>query len=193
MVSSITSDVPSQSTLKTIFVVFLVHLIIFDYLMHRMYKAQIQQLLTLLFSGFMQVYAGVLLFKANTSGNIAHIPGLLALIPTLMDLKGNIEISMASRISTLANTTDQLKDTDSMMKILKQNIILVQCQVTIVATFAVLVTFGYGSLYKPEKLDLDKMVMLYAIALFTSSFTCTLLGLFLKNIPPSIISDCLIL
>lgn len=162
-------------TLILLLIFFLILTVVFYLILHALNMAQFQQLIVLLLSGFIQLYAGKFLFDRTTWECFVNVKGILALIPTMMDLKGNIEISLASRISTLANTTEVMKDSKHTLELLKQNVILIQCQVVIVSLFSIFITVLYVS-FVEEKMDVQKVLLLAAIALSTGTVTCSLLG-----------------
>lgn len=156
-------------------ITFLVILVIVYIILHCHQDAQILQLIVLLISGFIQLFAGWMLFGYNENGVIEKIHGLLALIPTLMDLKGNLEMSMASRLSTIANTTENMKTMARTGNVILKNVILIQCQVTIMTLFAIIVTTCFVCI-KDVHVSWDKILILCAIGLITSMVTCTILG-----------------
>ncbi|UXI15874.1 RNA binding protein fox-1 2 [Sarcoptes scabiei] len=135
--------------------------------------AQLIQLDTLLFMGFIQSYAGLKLFEANSLESFKQMKGVIALVPVLMDFKGNLEITMASRLSTLANTSDQMHTFDGFLKIIKQNFILIECQATVVSFAAVIITTFYLILDQTLQ-SFERLISLFAIAFSTASLTCSL-------------------
>lgn len=148
--------------------------------LHCLGEANLLQLTVLLASGFIQLTAGWLLFGFNEGGLLERIHGLLALIPTFMDLKGNLEMSMASRTSTIANTTEHLKTAGGTGGLVLRNMVLMQCQVTVMTLFAVAATAAFVFL-RDDQVTLDQVVVLAAIGLITSFVTCTILGKSLGN------------
>lgn len=142
--------------------------------LHLANYGEITQMATLMLSGLLQLYAGMFLFSHSQKPCFANIKGVLALIPTMMDLKGNLEISLASRISTLANTTDTMHTFQGTWGLIKQNVVLIQCQVTFVALISVAITTGYLSL--TGSVSWSNVATLTSIALTTGFITCTLLG-----------------
>ena len=59
----------------------------------------IQSLPILLITSIGEVVAGVVLGKMSVA--LAVIPGLIVLIPAIMDLRGNIGTALGSRVSTM--------------------------------------------------------------------------------------------
>ncbi|KAJ6223813.1 hypothetical protein RDWZM_002358 [Blomia tropicalis] len=169
------NDSNEQELLCGLLIVYVIGIVMFDISLHYIKMALFQQQITLLISGFIQLYAGYLLFDPKHNVAISKIGGLLAMIPPLMDLKGNLEITMASRISTVANTTDNMKTIHGMGKMVGKNAVLVQCQVTIVGLFAVILAATFSH-FQHSPITMDRLAMLSAISLLTSTITCTMLG-----------------
>lgn len=155
--------------------IFMTIVIFCFYFLAKINAAQLIQLDTLLFMGFIQSYAGLKLFEANSLESFKQMKGVIALVPVLMDFKGNLEITMASRLSTLANTSDQMHTFDGFLKIIKQNFILIECQATVVSFAAVIITTFYLILDQTLQ-SFERLISLFAIAFSTASLTCSLVG-----------------
>lgn len=54
-----------------------------------------------LFAGLGLIFAGLLLEDAETWSFFTELPDAVTLVPTLVGLKGNLEMTLASRLSTL--------------------------------------------------------------------------------------------
>ncbi|KAH9497165.1 hypothetical protein DERF_013169 [Dermatophagoides farinae] len=101
--------------------------------------------------------------------------GVIALVPMLMDMKGNIEITMASRMSTLAQLqSHRMNNWHGLWQTVRQNIALIHCQVTIISFAAVLLTTLYLD-FEKSTFDFNSIVLLYAIALTTGAISCSLI------------------
>ena len=94
-----------------------------------------------------------------------------------MGLKGNLEMTMASRMSTLMNIREDLVSCQVICKEITDDIILVQSQATLVslftAVFAVIaIVFESGF----EAFNVNNAIILCAISLSTANTACFLLG-----------------
>lgn len=147
----------------------------FFIILHRIKAGKCQQLITLLLSGYLQLYGGLFLFQALQWESLTNTRGLVTLVPVLMDLKGNLEISRAARMGRLANTTGKLKTWHGLCKVITDNVAMSQFQVTIIAFLSVLIAsiFLYNS---SESLTMNWILVLYAISFTTASITCTFIG-----------------
>ena len=79
------------------------------------------------FAGVGMVLAGLELDKVQHWTSFQEVNGLYILVPPLLGLKGNIEMTLASRLSTAANLKI-LDRWDSLKKIVFGNLALCQCQ-----------------------------------------------------------------
>lgn len=102
----------------------------------------LQVMCAFLIAGFGNVGAGLILDYVKEWPVFLHVNELFMLVPTLLGLKGNLEMTMASRLSTQANL-GHMDNTHELIKMAKGNLALVQCQATVVsfvvAVFASLV------------------------------------------------------
>ncbi len=81
------------------------------------------------------VAAGVLLDQVQHWDSFTSHPELFTLVPALLGLKGNLEMTLASRLSTLANT-GALDDPASFRRVASANLALVQAQGIVVGGVA---------------------------------------------------------
>ena len=80
---------------------------------------------SLLLAGMGMLFAGLLLDKVQTSNAFNNIPGIVILVPALLGLKGNLEMTMASRISSIANL-GLLSTSDQRQNAYRSNMALIQ-------------------------------------------------------------------
>ncbi|XP_046919629.2 solute carrier family 41 member 1 isoform X1 [Dermatophagoides farinae] len=83
--------------------------------------------------------AGLILDNSKSWNVFLYTPELYYLVPILLSLKGNLEMTMVARLSTLANM-GMLKSVRRVLHILLYNISLVQTQAIIVSFLASIVT-----------------------------------------------------
>lgn len=116
-----------------------------------------------------------------------HVSELFILVPALLGLKGNLDMCLASRLSTQANLGHMSSRRD-IINMVVGNIALVQVQATvaafIVAVFAISVG---GAMNKP--FVFNHAMLLIASSMFTATLSCFVLG---KNYYRSIESSLLL-
>ncbi|CAB3406156.1 unnamed protein product [Caenorhabditis bovis] len=96
----------------------------------------VQSLIPFLFAGLGLILAGILLENAEGSYLFTQLPDAVIMVPTLVGLKGNLEMTLSSRLSTLANLGFMERRKDK-MKVAMSNMALIQCQAIVVSSLAV--------------------------------------------------------
>eukprot|EP00425_Heterocapsa_triquetra_P025633 CAMPEP_0195112446 /NCGR_PEP_ID=MMETSP0448-20130528/99130_1 /TAXON_ID=66468 /ORGANISM="Heterocapsa triquestra, Strain CCMP 448" /LENGTH=501 /DNA_ID=CAMNT_0040149297 /DNA_START=4 /DNA_END=1509 /DNA_ORIENTATION=+ len=118
-----------------------------------------------LVAGLGMVAAGILLSKVKNWDVFVEVRELMILVPALLGLKGNLEMTLASRLSTHANLGDLDGDGDQVRKIIVSNLAVVQCQAIIVGALAACVAFWF------EVSTIGTFDLIHAQILMTSAIT----------------------
>ncbi|PLW29108.1 hypothetical protein PCANC_23467 [Puccinia coronata f. sp. avenae] len=105
----------------------------------------IQALPSLLFAVFGGILTGLLLQHIQDWVAFLRVPELFILLPVLMNLKGNLEMNLAARLSTSANVGD-LDTPKGRRALVVGNLTLLQVQALIVSFSASLLSFTLGLL-----------------------------------------------
>ena len=103
------------------------------------WKAFKQLIIPFLLAGLGNVSAGVVLDYVQHWPSFTDIRQFLILIPALLGLKGNVEMTLASRLSTHANLGN-LNAFSDIKELVVGNMALVQCQASTVGIIAPIVT-----------------------------------------------------
>ena len=126
------------------------------------------------------VLAGLLLDHVQHWKVFKEVPELFILVPALLGLKGNLEMTLASRLSTAANLgiLDQFSNAK---KIAKANLALIQIQGVVVgglaSIFALIVGWG------PQlKFDLNHALLLSTSSVLTASLASFCLGVIMIGV-----------
>ncbi|XP_037659496.1 solute carrier family 41 member 3 isoform X4 [Choloepus didactylus] len=134
-----------------------------------------QVVVPILLSGLGMLAAGLVMNTVQHWPVFVEVKDLLTLVPPLVGLKGNLEMTLASRLSTAANT-GQIDDPQEQHKIISSNLALVQVQAIVVGFLAALAALLLGAISR-EELDLVKMGLLCASSVITAFLAAFALGM----------------
>lgn len=107
-------------------------------------------------------------------GVFQEISELFILVPALMGLKGNLDMTLASRLSTQANLGN-MTSAKKIAHMVVGNIALVQVQATVASFIVALFAFGVGFAFD-GMFNLDHAFLLVASSMFTATTSCFVLG-----------------
>ncbi|KAF9170653.1 hypothetical protein BGX21_009541 [Mortierella sp. AD011] len=127
---------------------------------------------TLVFAVTGLICAGWLLDVIQHWQVFIDISELIILIPILLNLKGNLEMNLASRLSTAANM-GLLDHRESRNAFIKGNLALLQVQSLTVGSVAGLFAFGLGVIVHPTTNNPSEIALM-----ITSSMLCAALSSF---------------
>ncbi|XP_074595024.1 solute carrier family 41 member 1-like [Brevipalpus obovatus] len=133
-----------------------------------------QVFIPFLIAGFGNVGAGLILDYVQNWPVFQNVSGLFVLVASFLGFKGNLEMTLAARLSTQANLgkMDLFRE---QIQIASGNIALIQCQAIVVAFLAALIAIGSASV-KALTFDIEKSIILLATSLVTASATGLLLA-----------------
>lgn len=103
-----------------------------------------------------------------------HISELFILVPALLGLKGNLDMCLASRLSTQANLGNMTSNGEILHMIIG-NIALVQVQATVASFIVAIFAISVGGVSKGEVVW-DHAMLLIAASMFTATVSCFVLG-----------------
>lgn len=138
------------------------------------YVILLEVLFPFLIAGFGMVCAGVVLDIVQHWELFVVIPAIFTLIPALLGLKGNLEMTLASRFSTQVNI-GLIKDRSTIFNAIMGNIALTQAQSIIVGFLA---SFGalLLKLITDKTWDLNNSLVIVTGSMSTASFASMILG-----------------
>ncbi|KAG9324899.1 hypothetical protein KVV02_003306 [Mortierella alpina] len=106
------------------------------------------------------------------------ISELIILIPILLNLKGNLEMNLASRLSTAANM-GLLDLPSSRNAFIKGNLALLQLQSLAVGSVAGLFSFGLGVVVHPTTNNVNEIALMITASMLCAAISSFVLGSFM--------------
>ncbi|XP_026668972.1 solute carrier family 41 member 1-like isoform X2 [Ceratina calcarata] len=136
----------------------------------------IQVFIPFLIAGLGMVGAGLVLDLVQHWVVFEKVTELIILVPALLGLKGNLEMTLASRLSTQANL-GHMDTPKEQWQMIVGNLVLIQCQAIVVGFLGSVVAIGMGVFRNGFSISLDHAYLLCASSLVTASLASFVLGL----------------
>lgn len=135
--------------------------------------AGVQMFASFLLAGFGMVAASLLLDLVQHWEVFMQVSEVYILVPALLGLKGNLEMTLASRLSTHAHLGHLNTHLGSLVA---GNLSLIQCQAILVGFLAAMAAVAMG--WIPDgQFDIHHALLLCASSVLTASFASLVLGL----------------
>nr|CAD7407241.1 unnamed protein product [Timema poppensis] len=126
-------------------------------------------------AGMGMVCAGIFFDHVQKWKVFINVPEIIILVPALLGLKGNLEMTLASRLSTEANL-GHMEDTKEQWSMIVGNLTLVQCQAIVVGLMSAVVAVIMVAISRQE-FDLSHTLLLCSCSVITSSIASLILGI----------------
>lgn len=140
--------------------------------------AGVQMFISFLLAGFGMVAASLLLDVVQHWKVFEKVSEVYILVPALLGLKGNLEMTLASRLSTHAHL-GHLET--SLKSLVVGNLCLIQCQAILVGFLAAMAAVAMGWIPKGQ-FDIHHAMLLCASSVLTASFASFVLGLIMIGV-----------
>ncbi|KAG5668150.1 hypothetical protein PVAND_016102 [Polypedilum vanderplanki] len=140
----------------------------------RWWQITIQVGIPFFIAGLGTISAGVILGRVEEWEVFESIPQLFILVPALLGLKGNLDMTMASRLSTQANLGN-MKTKKEIVHMVIGNISIVQVQATVAAFIISIFAMSVGAA-TTGSFQLDHALLVTTSAMFTATSSCFVLN-----------------
>ncbi|GJQ68374.1 hypothetical protein Trydic_g16964 [Trypoxylus dichotomus] len=140
----------------------------------------VQMFIPFLLAGFGMVAASLLLDTVQHWTVYKDVPEVYILVPALLGLKGNLEMTLASRLSTHANL-GHLDKKNEQLGIILGNLALIECQAIVVGFLASIAAVILGWI-PSGAFNIHHTLLLCASSIGTSFAASLLLGLVMVGI-----------
>ncbi|KAF5906146.1 solute carrier family 41 member 1, partial [Clarias magur] len=141
----------------------------------------LQVVFPFLLAGFGTVAAGMVLDIVQRWKVFSEVDEVFILVPALLGLKGNLEMTLASRLSTAANI-GQMDTGKEMWKMIIGNLALIQVQATVVGFLAFVAAVIFGWILEGQWCHIDHAVLLCASSVATAFIASLVLGLIMIGV-----------
>ncbi|CAI4221340.1 unnamed protein product [Auanema sp. JU1783] len=144
------------------------------------YVLFIQVVFPFAIAGMGMVLAGIVLDWVQNWRLYKEVPEIFILVPALLGLKGNLEMTFASRLSTMANL-GYLDSPQQRKNVITANLALIQVQAAVVAFLASSIAIVLAWIPKGE-LDWSHAALLCASSLATACSASLILSLLMSGV-----------
>lgn len=140
----------------------------------------VQMFIPFLLAGFGMVAASLLLDMVQHWPVFQNVSEVYILVPALLGLKGNLEMTLASRLSTHANL-GHLDTRSQQWSLIAGNLSLIQCQAIVVGFLASIAAVIFGWI-PAGKFNLQHALLLCASSVGTAFMASFILGLVMVGV-----------
>ncbi|NWX03872.1 S41A1 protein, partial [Caloenas nicobarica] len=140
----------------------------------------LQVLFPFLLAGFGTVAAGMVLDIVQHWDVFKYVTEIFILVPALLGLKGNLEMTLASRLSTAANI-GQMDTPKDLWRMITGNMALIQVQATVVGFLAAITAVVFGWILNGH-FNIVHALLLCASSVATAFIASLVLGLIMIGV-----------
>ncbi|GLV45034.1 uncharacterized protein CBL_14393 [Carabus blaptoides fortunei] len=134
----------------------------------------IQVAIPFIIAGFGTIGAGVVLGKVQHYRVFQEVDNLFILVPAILGLKGNLDMCLASRLSTQANLGNMSSSSNELSKMIIGNIAIVQVQAIVAAVLVSIFAVSMGAAMSGQFVFRDS-ILLTTSSVLTATVSCFIL------------------
>lgn len=143
------------------------------------YSVTIQIFIPFMIAGMGTIGAGLVLGTVEEYEVFKNVKALFILVPSILGLKGNLDMCLASRLSTQANM-GKMESKTEMIKMIIGNIGLVQVQAIVAACLVSLFAVSVSAIMTGV-FSFNDALLLAASSVLTATVSCFILGMQLNT------------
>uniref|UniRef100_A0A7G3AYY0 Putative solute carrier family 41 member 1 isoform x3 n=1 Tax=Lutzomyia longipalpis TaxID=7200 RepID=A0A7G3AYY0_LUTLO len=144
------------------------------------WQTTLQVLVPFMIAGVGTIGAGVVFGIVEQWEVFQNVSELFIMVPALIGLKGNLDMCLASRLSTQANLGN-MHNFKIMMSMVVGNICLVQIQAIVASFIVALFAIGVNAAINGT-FSIEHSVMIVAASMFTATSSCLVLDVVLTTV-----------
>ncbi|KAF5286514.1 hypothetical protein FQA39_LY16290 [Lamprigera yunnana] len=145
------------------------------------YSVTLQVLVPFMIAGFGTIGAGLVLGSIEKEEIFSKVDSLYILVPALIGLKGNLDMCLATRLSTAANV-GQMQKKKEIFKMFVGNAGLVQVQAIVAAIVVSLYAVGISTLINSRAIDFETIIFVICCSILTATVSCFVLDFVLTGV-----------
>ncbi|KAG5895404.1 hypothetical protein JTB14_029416 [Gonioctena quinquepunctata] len=144
------------------------------------YAITLQVCIPFFIAGIGTIGAGIVMATVTEYKVFVEVKALLILVPALLGLKGNLDMCLASRLSTQANLGG-MQNKRELVKMVVGNIILVQVQAIVCSCVVSIFAVAVSALLN-ENFEWMHTLLLASASILTATMSCFILDLVLVSV-----------
>ncbi|KAF2885690.1 hypothetical protein ILUMI_20463 [Ignelater luminosus] len=145
------------------------------------YFVALQVAVPFLIAGMGTIGAGLILGMVEEFEVFMKIDALFILVPAIIGLKGNLDMCLASRLSTQANLGNMVGKRE-VMKMIIGNIGLVQVQAIVAACVVSIYAVCISALVMKHEVDIEHAMLVICCSILTATLSCFCLDFLLTAV-----------
>ncbi|KAF5297154.1 hypothetical protein FQR65_LT10053 [Abscondita terminalis] len=145
------------------------------------YVVTLQVVVPFIIAGFGTIGAGLVLGNIEKEEVFTKVDSLYILVPAIIGLKGNLDMCLATRLSTAANI-GHMQQKREILKMFIGNVGLVQIQAIVAAVVVSLYAVCISALIMRHSIDIENIMFVTCCSILTATISCFVLDFVLTGV-----------